>query len=176
MSAQLEEARSGTTERTRERNRLVGGLVLIGVGLVLLIGQFFTLGAFPLILIGLLFTAAGALSHESGWFIPGGVLNGIGLGVTLTENVALGDPAEGGLLLICFALGWASIALFSFIFKGKTHWWPLIPATVMAAIGAPLLLGAAGEAALETVMAWLWLIWPLALVGVGLTLLLRRRG
>jgi hypothetical protein len=184
MSAQLQQAANGSgDERMAEggttgegRGRTVGGAVLIGVGLVLLAGQVFTIGNLALIVAGLLFVGAGIATREYGWFIPGGVLNGIGLGATLSESGLLrGDIAEGGLFLLAFGLGWASITLFTRLFARHTLRWPLIPAAVMGLIGTPLLFGAAGEAILETVMGALSVAWPLALVLAGLAML-RRRG
>lgn len=158
------------------RGGLVGGAVLIGCGLVLLAGQIFTLGAWPLVMLGLIFTAAGISTHTAGWLIPGGVLNGIGLGALLVESgLAAGDPAEGGVFLLAFAAGWASIYALSRLFTAEPLRWTLIPAGVMALIGAPLLMGAAGEAALSTLFGWLGLIWPVALIVAGLVVLLRRR-
>jgi hypothetical protein len=164
------------TERP-ERNRRVGGILLIAAGVFLLATQIFSLsGTWVLIFLGLGFTAAGIATRAPGWFIPGGVLNGIGLGALLTESgVAQGDPAEGGLFLLAFALGWVSIYLFTRFFTREALSWALIPAAVMALIGTPLLFGAAGEAALAAVLGGLNYVWPVVLIVIGVALLLRGR-
>ena len=175
MSAQLHET-DATATTNGGHGRFVGGLVLVGAGLVLLAGQLFTIGAWPLIMLALLFTGAGVATRTAGWFIPGGVLSGIGLGALLSERgLVAGDPAEGGLFLLAFAAGWLSITLLSSLFTEQPQRWALIPAGVMALIGTPLLLGAVGEAALAAVMGWLAFLWPLALIALGLVVLLRRR-
>jgi hypothetical protein len=176
MNTQLHEGVGG--ERGRGgRGGLVGGLVLVGAGLIMLAGQLLTLGAWPIVLLGVLFTVAGISTHTAGWLIPGGVLNGIGLGALLTDyGVVRGDPAAGGLFLLAFALGWASIYVLSRLFTAKALAWALIPAAVLAAIGAPLLVGGAlGEAAVATVLGWLAYAWPLALVAAGVLILARAR-
>lgn len=177
MDAQLHE-RGGRIE-TRgdaERGRLAGAVVLIGSGLILFAGQVFTLGAWPLLMLGVLFTAASGLTHTAGWLIPGGLLNGIWLGATLSESaLATGDSAEGGLFLLGFAAGWASIALLAPLLAGRQVRWALIPAGVMALIGTPLLFGPAGEAMLDTALGWTSLLWPVALIVAGALLLRRAR-
>jgi hypothetical protein len=175
MKAQLHDTGDETT-KGEGRGGLVAGAVLVGCGLVLLAGQVFTLGAWPLVLLGLIFTAAGVTTHTAGWFIPGGVLNGIGLGALLVDSgLVAGDPLEGGVFLLCFAAGWLSIFVLSKLFTPQPMAWTIIPAIVMAAIGAPLLLGAAGEALVETALGWLAFAWPLALIAAGIAVLVRRR-
>jgi len=175
MNAQLHETGANATTNGGH-GRLVGGLVLIGAGLLLLAGQLFTIGVWQLIMLDLLFSGAGIATRTAGWFIPGGVLSGIGLGALLTESrLATGDPAEGGLFLLAFAAGWLSITLLSQRFTDQPQRWALIPAGVMALIGTPLLMGAAGEATLAAVMGWVAFLWPLALITLGLVVLLRRR-
>lgn len=178
MKAQLHNTATTDEKATGEgRNGVVAGTVLVGCGLVLLAGQIFTLGAWPLVLLGLIFTAAGIATHTAGWFIPGGVLNGIGLGAVVIESgLVAGDPLEGGVFLLCFAAGWLSIFVLTKLFTPRPMAWTFIPAIVMAAIGFPLLLGAAGEALLATALGWLAFAWPLALIVAGIAVLVRRRG
>jgi hypothetical protein len=152
------------------RNQLAGGLILVGAGVLLLLGQFFNLGVWILITLGFGLTAAGIATQHPGWFIPGGVLNGIGLGALLIDRqVVSGETAEGGVFLLAFALGWASISVFTRLFTAKPLLWPLIPAAVMLAVGIPLLLGEIGL----TLLSLLNYAWPLALIVGGLYLLLR---
>lgn len=174
MKAQPNTTPSYETEQ-EYRGGPVGGLVLIGAGLILLAGQLLTLGAWPLVMLGVLFTLAGLATRTAGWLIPGGVLNGIGFGALLIEGgLVREDPAEGGLFLLAFGLGWASIYALSQLFTEQPLRWALIPAAVMGLIGAPLLLGGTtGEAALEVVFSGLSYVWPLALVAAGLLALAR---
>lgn len=175
MDTQLHgQVATDTTAGKGERGRLAAGLLLVGAGLTLFAGQFFNLGALPLLILGLIFTAAGGLSHTAGWLIPGGVLNGIWLGALLSESaLATGEAAEGGLFLLGFAAGWASIDLLARLLAGQSLRWAYLPAAVMSAIGVPLLFGAAGEAVLEAVLRWVGYLWPVALVAAGAALLIR---
>lgn len=158
------------------RGQLVGGAVMLFAGLVLLLGQLFSLGAWFLVLLGLGFTTAGVVSRAAGWFIPGGVLNGIGLGALLTESRLLaGERAEGGLFLLAFALGWASIYLLTRLFTAQPQGWALIPAAVMGLIGGALILGEPGAAALAAVLQVLAYVWPLTLVIAGVVVIARAR-
>ena len=97
-------------EGQKDRNQLIGGALMLFAGLLLILGQLFSLGAWFLIILGLAFTAAGLGTRGAGWFIPGGVLNGIGLGALLIDSrIVAGESAEGGIFLLAFAAGWASI-------------------------------------------------------------------
>lgn len=170
MNAQLHDT-TGTvgTKRNEGRRWLAAGVALVGIGLTFLAWQFLPLGVWPLLLLGMLFTAIGAATRMVGLIIPGGVLNGVGLGALLSESwLATGDTAQGGLFFLGFALGWASIDLLARLFTGKPQVWALVTAGVMALIGTPLLFGAAGEVALETVLQWASYAFPLALIVAGI--------
>lgn len=155
-----------------EQQHLVGGIILIGAGIALMLGQLFNLGVWVLLMLGIGFTAAGIVTKHAGWFIPGGILNGIGLGVLLIESgIVSGEPLEGSTFLLAFALGWASISLFTRLFSSKTLLWPLIPGGIMALIGSALLLGEVGLG----MLGLLNYLWPLLLVAGGIIILVRSR-
>ena len=61
-------------------------------------------------------------------------------------------------------MGFGAIYVIDRLYRGKTHWWPLIPAIVL--IGSELI---AGSRQLERVISRGW---PLALVVVGVLILL----
>lgn len=156
---------------------LMGGVILVTIGAVMLIGQFansaFT-GTLILPALAAIFLAWGIATHRSGPLVPAGIFTGLTLGTWLvmsdwvSQNAS--DEAQGGIFLLAFAVGWASISVLSAIFTEEIHWWPLIPGGIMALIGTALLIGGTALQAL----AWLGYIWPLGLVAVGLYLLLRR--
>lgn len=158
-----------------KRNELVGGLLLITFGILALVAQFVDLpdfsGMLVLPAIAALFIVAGIAGRQIGFFIPGGIIAGIGLGAILTEGplANAGGDAEGGVFLLSMAAGWALITLLSALFTGKTHWWPLIPGGIMALIGGGLLLGGAFVAVLEL----LGKLWPVILILVGAGILLQ---
>lgn len=176
MSEQFHTAGTQSGGTTNGKHSSIGGLVLIAAGLVLLAGQVFTLGAWPVVILGVLFTVTGVATRTAGWLIPGGVLGGIGAGALLiTSGVATTSAAEGGVFLLAFALGWVSVYVLSRLFTPEPQLWALIPGAVLGLIGGALLAGSAGALALELVFGALAYAWPLALIVVGLVMLLRLR-
>ena len=144
---------------------------------MLLIGQFANstfAGTLILPTLGAIFLAWSITTRRAGLMVPAGIFIGLSIGTWLvtsdwiTRN--LGGEAIGGVFLLAFALGWASITVLTRVFTNELRWWPLIPATVLALIGTALLSGELGLQALT----WLGYIWPLGLVAAGLFLLLRR--
>mgnify|MGYP001799179768 CR=1 FL=1 len=154
----------------KERNDLVGGLVLVGLGVVFLIGRFFKFDGLPtaLLILGglaLMFGVAGMVTRESGYFVPSGILGGIGLGIGLMSiplSINNGD-AEGALFLLGFAAGWVAIVGLTAVFSNRTQWWPIIPGGIMAIIGGSLLVGEVGISLLEGVGNY----WPVILIVIG---------
>jgi len=153
---------------TPQRNRLVGGLVMVGIGLFLLAAQFFRaqwMGLAILPVLGGIFIVAGLIARNPGLLVPGGILSGIGLGSYLTSVVFVDTTGElmGAAFLLAFAAGWALITVLSLLI-GKLQLWPLIPGAIIGAVGAALLAGSAGLQVLEFVGRW----WPMALIAGGL--------
>lgn len=165
----------------KQNGGLIGGLILLFAGIVALIGQFVPgnwgefFGTALLLGLGLIFVAIGITTREGGWFIPGGILTGLGAGVgLLTSPLAarLGGD-EGGWFLLVFAAGWLLIPLMSAIFARETHWWALIPAGILALVGLAVLFGGVFMNTLE----WVGKLWPIALILAGGLLLWKvRRG
>jgi hypothetical protein len=114
---------------------------------------------------------AGILSRNGGLMVPGGILSGIGWGAYLTAGPLTWASArqEGGVFLLAFALGWASITVVSALFAKKTLWGTLIPAAVLAAIGGALCFGGVFVDLLDVAGK----LWPLALVVAGLAILFK---
>jgi pimeloyl-ACP methyl ester carboxylesterase len=83
------------------------------------------------------------------------------------------EPVVDGLALLGFAVGWAMLAVLSVRFTDHPQRWAAVPATVMGAGGAVLLIFTPGGAALDT-LGW---IWPPALLGllVWITTRIRRQ-
>lgn len=162
-----------------KRNRSIGGVFLIILGVLLLLAQFMDFGANLGALIpgglGVIFMLWGILTREDGLMIPGGILMGVGAGVyavtsPLPEWMGLADANEGALFMLFFALGWITITLFSAIFGKETHWWALIPAAVFLLIAAGIGLGGI----FMTVLELLGNFWPAILILIGLGILLNQ--
>jgi hypothetical protein len=164
---------------SKNRNGLVWGLILLAIGILALLGQFWAfdwldnLAMYFLAGLGALFLLLGISRREAGWMIPGGILSGIGWGIVAIEgplNLFAGLD-DGGVFMLTFAAGWALITLLTAVFTDETHWWALIPGGIMALIGATVLWGGAFETTLEM----LGKLWPLALIIAGLAILLNAR-
>ena len=163
----------------RKRNEWIGGLLLIGIGLLFLLNQFFDLPAlenvaiFFVLGLGLFFLAWGVYAREAGLMIPGGILTGIGLGIALVAGPFEFEDGNlsGGVFLGAFALGWVLITIFTALFTDETQWWALIPAAIMAIISGALLV----QGPFMVVLEWLGKLWPLALIFGGIAILLGAR-
>ena len=166
------------------RNALIGGLILIFGGALAFVGQIVPdswglgFGLLVLLGLGLAFHIAGLLTREPGWFIPGGILTGIGAGLALVDGpLARLIPAgllpgdEGGLFMLAFAGGWFLIVVTTALFTDETHWWPIIPGGIMLLIG----LAAGFGSVFGTALSLLGRAWPIALIAAGLYVLYQAR-
>lgn len=151
------------------KKETIGGIFLIGIGILVLLGQ---LGQLPnmgmlfLPALGGLFLVWGILTREGGLMIPGGILSGIGWGVyAISGPVAdAGGDAEGGIFLIIFGLGFALITLLTALFTEETHWWALIPGGILATIGVAIMT----NGVLLNVVEMVGKYWPVTLIALGL--------
>jgi hypothetical protein len=166
------------------RNALIGGLILILGGALAFVGHIVPdnwglgFGLLVLLGLGLAFHIAGLLTREPGWFIPGGILTGIGAGLALVDGpLARLIPAgllpgdEGGLFMLAFAGGWFLIVLTTALFTDETHWWPVIPGGIMLLIG----LAAGFGSVFGSLLTLLGNLWPVALIVVGIYVLYQAR-
>jgi hypothetical protein len=171
----LSEATPTAAPEHQQRRRLVGGLIMIGIGLYLFAAQFIQaqwMGLLVMPALGLIFSAGGLAGRNAGLLVPGGILSGIGLGTYLVTGpyADASEVTRGAIVLLCFAAGWALITFLSALI-GQRVLWPLIPGGIMAVIGGLLLAGQNGL----TVLEWTGRLWPLALIVGGLAVLIRRR-
>ena len=114
----------------RHTHAVVGGIILILIGVGNLLAHWFVLdvGIYLPLLLGLGMLAWGAFSHSQGWIIPGGILSGIGIGMLVFSGPwKIASEYQPSVFLLCFALGWFLIPLFTRLFTSCMHWWPFIP-------------------------------------------------
>jgi hypothetical protein len=141
--------------------RWLAGAVLVVLGLGLfalqLAGGFGD--AVVLFLIGGILVAAYLQRRAYGLLIPGCILLGLGLGRVGERGGFVIGELEG----IGLGVGFLSIYLIDSTYRGRTHWWPLIPGVILAG-GGLLRLSADLQRALSVG-------WPLLLVAAGLALL-----
>jgi hypothetical protein len=156
------------------RNRYVGGMILILVGVFLLVGQLTGWNISWLGVAGLaaIFLVWGLIVRTFGLLIPGSILAGIALGLALTVSYFPIDGVQSsGIFLLSFAAGWGLMALLSVFTEGGFRWWPLIPGGILALVGSAMLAGPNGL----LLLSYANYLWPLALIGLGIFILLRRR-
>jgi hypothetical protein len=151
------------------------GLALIALGLLALIGyseHSSTVSLLFLPAFGAIFLVWGMADRNPGLLVPGGVMTGVGLGPALLAGplAALsGTHAGDAVFPLSLALGFGCITLLSARFTAFTHWWALIPGSILAAIGLATLVQGAPAEINELVAA----AWPLGLIGLGLAVLLQ---
>ena len=177
MSAQLPSPTLDTTPVHHDsRGRSVAGIALIAIGLLALLAQLTNwsiLGWIVLPTLAVIFLTWGVLTRNFGLIIPAGILGGLGLGLFTMVGPfsSLFAGLQPGVFMLCFAAGWAFIALLSPVFSDRFQWWPLIPGAVIGMVGL-FLLGGRFTWAMMQLMGYGW---ALLLIGIGAYLLLRRK-
>lgn len=171
--------RGETTVREREggilrgiepmrRERVIGALVLIGIGAIFATSQLFGLGGLVLPLLALFFILLGMLFRSAALMVPGGIFLGLAVGVYVVDWIAPArDGVGGGLFMLAFGAGWALIPLLGALFADETPLWPLIPGGILALVGLALVAGGPGQ----TLLGVIGSLWPLALIALGIGLL-----
>jgi hypothetical protein len=146
---------------TPQSHRVTAGLVLILIGLLLYaldrtqgIGQ-----AAIFLVAGSVFLAGYLYRRNYGLLVPAGILLGIGAG-TVGEQRWFDF---GNAFLLGLGAGFVSIFLIALLVERQSHWWPLIPGTILILLGLPKS---------ESVVSYLFSNWPLVLVAAGAVILL----
>ena len=156
---------NATTTTTPTRS-LWPGIFLIGLGVMLLLGQWFTFsGGVVLGVIALFFFGMYAATRGYGFLIPGFILAGLAGGVALEEGNV---ETNGGAVVLGLALGFLAIYVANVVLARPAHWWPLVPGTILGTVGGSLIIGGT-EAG--TLLAQLW---PIALIALGVVLIALR--
>jgi hypothetical protein len=142
-------------------NRALAGAVLIVLGLGLVALQIVGgMGdAAALFLVGGVFVFFYFARRVYGLLIPGCILLGIGLG----RVGAAGGFAVGDLEPIGLGVGFLAIYLIDSIYRGRSHWWPLVPGLILTLSGIARL-----SADAQRLLA---VGWPILLIVAGLALL-----
>lgn len=141
------------------RGRLIPGLILILLGVVFLLKEYFEIGpGLILIFIGLALLVPYVFTRRYGFLVPGLLLMGLGIGLLFERGMHTDVTAPLGL-----GLGFIAIFVVEFIVKRALRWWSLIPGAVLVLVGI-------AEAFPEAQM-WLQRGWPILLIALGLLLL-----
>ncbi len=142
------------------RARLIPGLILIVLGIMFLLMQYFEFGpGLFLVLLGLVFLIPYVLTRSYGMLIPGCILAGIGIGLIFDR------PPLGTTVAVPIGLGLGFLAIFvvQLIMARSSHWWPLVPGSILVLVGV-----AEGVPQAQTLIEKGW---PLVLVLIGLLIL-----
>ena len=149
-----------------QRSRIFAGVLLIVLGLGLYGLQYLEpLGqSATLLVLGGVFIAAYLYTRSYGLLIPGGILLGLGIGSYGERHFYIwGEFSKIGL-----GIGFILIYLIALLYERKSHWWPLIPGTILILLGLN-----------RWNRVWTYLFsdgWPLILVIVGVLILLGALG
>ena len=146
---------------TKQRQRMVAGLVLIGLGTgFFLLQRLDRIGFSALfLLIGGAFLTAYFYAKEFGYLVPGCILLGMGFG-----QIGRGTFLDfGNEMMIGLGAGFIGIFVISLLYERKSNWWALIPGGVLIVLGVPHT---------ERVVDFLFKYWPAVLILVGLGILI----
>ncbi len=141
------------------RARLIPGLILIALGILFLVAQYFEAPGLILLFLGLVFLIPYVLTRSYGLLIPGCILAGLGVGILFQRALGRGDIT----VLMGLGLGFIAIFVVQLIVAGASHWWPLIPGGLLVLAGLAEALPQ-GQALIEKG-------WPLILILLGLLIL-----
>lgn len=126
----------------------------------MLLAQFFEFGpGLLLLLLGLLFLVAYAVTRSFGLLIPGCILAGLGIGILVGRAPMREDVS----VLIGLGLGFIAIYVIQLVVAGRSHWWPLVPGGLLALAGVAEAIPQ-GQVMIERG-------WPLVLILIGLAVL-----
>ena len=150
--------------------------VLIALGGLLLLGNLLDIGGgIIFIVLGGAFIAGYFSTHNYGLLIPGMILLGLGIGISLSDLELLGF--EGYWVVFCLGLGFVAIYLIDRVTWFQSGNWPLWPGGFLVLISV---WGAAYEAGWIDDLWWelldiLEVWWPALLILWGILLMRRRK-
>jgi hypothetical protein len=144
----------------RKGQRVIAGLVLIGLGLALYGFELYRgLGRTTVIFIAAAaFLGAYLVSRTLGFLVPACLLLGVGAGELLERLTDLHTAQT-----LWLGIGFLGTSAFAWMYEGRRTIWPLVPGTLLALFSVP-------QAGRFVDLAQRH--WPLVLVAVGLAVLL----
>jgi hypothetical protein len=161
---------SGAMSRLANRD-VIGGALLLIVGLFMLVGRFAPgTERFVPLLVGLALLGLFFATRSPGALVPGGIVTGVGVGAVAATQ---GDQQFGGAgFLLSAGAGFLLVSFLGGVYGlREVRVWPLVPGSILIALGAVIFAGRMGGQVLQTATDW----WPVVLVVVGAYLLLAAR-
>jgi hypothetical protein len=157
-----------TESRRRDtRDAFTGGVLLVVIGGGLFALQLFPdLGSAVVLAIGLALLVVFAVRRTYAALVPGGIMTGLGAGIAAADLGLFPGIDPGSLVVTGLGLGFLGVwVLGSLTNVVGHHPWPLVPGAILTTVGIALALGGVFE---ELVV-----LWPLALVMLGVVILAR---
>ncbi len=149
------------------KNRLFLGLILILVGVFFLLKtQIPDNFSLFLLLSGTFFLILYLITKVYGLLVPGGILTGLGLGLTFQGK-------SSALFFIFLGFGFISIYVLGLI-RGKSPLWPIIPGGILLGIGIYEELLNRGLIPYNFVKK-ISPYWPVILIIIGLYLIFKKK-
>lgn len=144
----------------------IAGAVLIGVGLIFFVAQWFSAdGPFVLGALSFVFLALFAATRKIGFVVPGAILGGLAIGTGLEQA---GYSMNGSAVVLGLSAGFIAIFVANVAARVPASWWPLIPGGILGVVGTS---NAVGGTEAERFIA---LAWPVVLIAVGVFVLFDR--
>ena len=163
---------------TRPQRRVEGvvperrllGMVLVVIGVIVAAG--FVSDAFDqytLIAVSLTLLVAFALSREYGYGVPAGITGGLGTAVLLIATNAFAPQYTPAVFFLSMAGGFAAVWVLGLVaVPQERHPWPLVPATILGAMGLAFASGQPGA------IQWIQVAVAAVIIIAGAGMLLRR--
>ena len=154
------------TERQRTA-RILPGLIMIGLGVLFLLGQFLPIGDWFLLILGISFLVSYFVTRRDGLLWPAGVLTGLGVATLVSDALRLDGPLQAGATLLGLSAGFFSIYLIDHIFTPPTPQAPLWAGAGTGLAGIIFTLIGLGYLS-ENVWGLLGQLWPIILILAGI--------
>ena len=152
----------------RRMHRLMPGLIMIGLGVLFLIGQFLPIGDWILLIMGLAFLVSYFVTRRDGLLWPAGILSGLGLAIIVGNALRLDGPMMAGAILLGLSGGFFSIYIIDQIFTPPTPVGPLWAGAGTGLAGVIFVLIGVG-ALTENVWGVVGQLWPIFLILAGIS-------
>jgi biotin transporter BioY len=142
---------------------LLVGLALVAIGIVLLANQFVDVNDADLkdtlVFGGLaaVFLVALILTRGYGFLIAALTFAGL----SAAKYAVMQGEDSGGAVLLGPGIGFLAAYAIAAVVFAPTHWWPLVPGTILTLLGGLLVFG--GEPGAQLAGQ----IWPIVFVGIG---------
>ena len=151
----------------RRMHRLLPGLMMIGLGVLFLIGQFFPIGDWVVFILGLAFLVSYFVTRRDGLLWPAGILTGLGMAIIVGNVLRLDGPLMAGAILLGLAGGFFSIYIIDQVFTPPTPVAPLWAGFGTGLAGVLSVLIGMGVLP-ENVWDFVGQLWPIFLILAGI--------